>query len=246
MTFDLVFEDQERERESKVADKLRMAQSMLSESPYFLELKTNLASEPWLQATGHKVSALICYGIGSFSLSGISRYQLALLVLLKDWLGCDSVSVFDPILTPTERGVLTNILGMAVIGENEVCRRRLNPGERVLFYMPHMERSFYNNLMWANWGLDMMSNLSILGNSFRVMTDILSSKRKACSKEYAYVFSAVDMDIVKETEFNNCFKFEDVFNDISFHTFDISRIDSKAFDGVYSQDAPVYSEEDVF
>jgi len=38
-----------------------------------------------------------------------------------------------------------------------------------LFYMPHCGKALYNNLLWANWHIDKLKYVTILGNSFTEM-----------------------------------------------------------------------------
>ena len=40
-------------------------------------------------------------------------------------------------------------------------------GEPTIFYMPHCGTALYNNLLWSNWSLDALSQMLLIGNSFR-------------------------------------------------------------------------------
>ena len=40
-----------------------------------------------------------------------------------------------------------------------------------VFYMPHCGKALYNNLLWANWQPELLSLLTIVGNSFQHMLD---------------------------------------------------------------------------
>ena len=42
---------------------------------------------------------------------------------------------------------------------------------RTLFYMPHCGKALYNNLLWANWTPELLTNLLIIGNSFQHVCD---------------------------------------------------------------------------
>ena len=38
--------------------------------------------------------------------------------------------------------------------------------ENTLFFMPHCGKAMYNNLLWANWSVDRLGKMVIIGNSF--------------------------------------------------------------------------------
>lgn len=51
--------------------------------------------------------------------------------------------------------------------------------KRVLFFMPHCDKSLFNNLLWCNWDSDKLNNIYIMGNSFNNMLETISSQRIA-------------------------------------------------------------------
>eukprot|EP00741_Cyanophora_paradoxa_P003474 tig00000711_g3374.t1 len=106
---------------------------------------------------------VVCYGIGSFAQSRISRDQLALALLLRDRLGvAASLAVFDPVLGAEERALLAQ-LGCEVIPSNEEGRRAAR--RATIFYMPHCPRRLYSNVLRANWG-PALARILVIGNSF--------------------------------------------------------------------------------
>lgn len=40
-------------------------------------------------------------------------------------------------------------------------------GSPTLFYMVHCGKALYNNLLWRNWSVGALSNIVIIGNSFK-------------------------------------------------------------------------------
>ncbi|GFY89046.1 sensitivity to red light reduced protein [Actinidia rufa] len=107
---------------------------------------------------------MVIYGIGSIESYETPRLQLALAILMKkrlSWIG--DMEVFDPILSATETRVLET-LGCSVLSVNEQGRRQaLKP---TLFFMPHCEAELYDNLLQANWRVDMLKRVVLFGNSF--------------------------------------------------------------------------------
>jgi flagellar biosynthesis protein FliQ len=44
------------------------------------------------------------------------------------------------------------------------CKRSVE--EKTLFFMPHCGKAMYNNLLWANWSVDKLEKMAVIGNSF--------------------------------------------------------------------------------
>ncbi|XP_051123022.1 protein SENSITIVITY TO RED LIGHT REDUCED 1 isoform X2 [Andrographis paniculata] len=111
-----------------------------------------------------KKMTMVIYGLGSIERCEHSRIQLSLAMLLKkkfNWIG--EIEVFDPKISLTELKVLTS-LGCTVLTVNEQARRQvLKP---TMFFMPHCDAYLYDNLLEANWRVDQLKNLILLGNSF--------------------------------------------------------------------------------
>ncbi|GLI71431.1 hypothetical protein VaNZ11_016645 [Volvox africanus] len=128
----------------------------------------------------HCVRSLVVYGLGSPHLSRVSRYQLALVLLLRDQVlrGLTSpVHLYDPAFDDVDRLALEQ-LGLQVVDVDEGAARRVI--EPTFFYMPHCERELYDALLRANWNCGAGSSsdshsgggnglplLAVLGNSFR-------------------------------------------------------------------------------
>lgn len=145
-----------------------------------------------------KIKHLLCYGLGPFQ-SGIdsaSRYQLALLILLYEYLHeldfplDDEVEVFDPSFERMDRDTLLAFTfpKFRMITENEHCARRVlssNHNECTLFYMPHLDKYLYNNLLGINWQPENLDKLVILGNSFHEMID--NEPKSKCPSNLYYM-----------------------------------------------------------
>ncbi|GIL91359.1 hypothetical protein Vretimale_17714 [Volvox reticuliferus] len=100
----------------------------------------------------HCMRSLVVYGLGSPHLSRVSRYQLALVLLLRDQIlsGLTSpVHLYDPAFDDVDRLALEQ-LGLQVVDVDEGAARRVV--EPTFFYMPHCEAELYDALLRANWG----------------------------------------------------------------------------------------------
>ncbi|CAI8023273.1 SRR1-like protein [Geodia barretti] len=117
---------------------------------------------------GVECEDLICYGIGLFGTCRIARLQLALLLHIASVKQVSKVLVYDPVLCPQEKAALRE-LHCVCIPENELCRRQVQT--KTVFYMPHCGRAMYNNLIWANWSPEKLSQLALIGNSFQSYLD---------------------------------------------------------------------------
>jgi len=72
---------------------------------------------------------------------------------------------YDPVFDALEVAFLES-RGCAVLWRNREGRH-LAQGGCTLFFMPHCGRELYSNLLGANWGAAPLSQLLVLGNSFR-------------------------------------------------------------------------------
>ena len=100
-----------------------------------------------------------------------SQFQLQLLLAWTQHWDQENtkVLVFDPILTPSEKGILKQ-LGLETSDENlegfyEGSQEGLN-----VFYLPHCPKQLLNNILWQNW--NNLDSIVVIGNS---LSEIVSS-----------------------------------------------------------------------
>ncbi|KAL3353550.1 hypothetical protein AABB24_018330 [Solanum stoloniferum] len=157
------------ERESKLMQKIQTCIRKLESSSFWLkfldQLQTPEIFDRFLKAVGSEGKMqMVIYGIGSIESYEPPRLQLSLAILMKrmfSWIG--EVEVFDPVISLAESRVLT-ALGCSVLTVNEQGRRQaLRP---TMFFMPHCDAELYENLLEANWRHDLLSNMTLFGNSF--------------------------------------------------------------------------------
>ncbi|KAG2492475.1 hypothetical protein HYH03_009140 [Edaphochlamys debaryana] len=95
---------------------------------------------------------MVVYGLGSAHESRVSRYQLALVLLLRErcLLGlAGPVQLYDPAFDAVDRLALAQ-LGMQVLEVNEGGARTVS--SPTFFYLPHCEGALCDALLGANWG----------------------------------------------------------------------------------------------
>ncbi|KAI1295356.1 SRR1-like protein [Halotydeus destructor] len=226
--------------ETAVEVKMNRAIVDLENSSYLKEVKQVILSS--CEGSLPRISTIVSYGIGSFTDSVTSRYQLALCLLLKDWLVSESFYAYDPVFSESEKHYLRTRFKCTIITQNEECKRKieLSSQGKTLFFMPHLDKPLYNNLLWANWDKRRLENLLLLGNSFHEMYNYMPSR--VFNSEYAFIFNSIQLDILNEKPIDNVFKYNDIFNDFSLHSFCLSCCDFAKFDGVPST-TPVYTEQ---
>ncbi|KAL1424290.1 hypothetical protein MTO96_003573 [Rhipicephalus appendiculatus] len=122
------------------------------------------------------------------------------------------------------------------------CLARNDEGKRAvrdgtLFYMPHCGTPLYNSVLWANWDPDSLGKVVVFGNSFDTLwtNKLDSTLRKKCG------FLVNVRPAVREFAIANDFKYSDVFNDLSLHAFDATRLHADAWS---SREEPMYDGED--
>ncbi|XP_072103948.1 SRR1-like protein [Mobula birostris] len=164
----------------------------------------------------------VCYGIGSFSSSVSSRYQLALLFLLLETLKIPRLSclLFDPLFTEWEKRFLKDC-GLVVIKENEEGKRQVD--RPTLFYMIHCGKALYNNLLWKNWSPHQLAQTILIGNSFKGIEERLPAR----VLKRDYMFINYILAVTEETAFPYSDRYMDIFNDTAIHQFPRRKLDSK-------------------
>ncbi|XP_069788972.1 SRR1-like protein isoform X2 [Narcine bancroftii] len=180
---------------------------------------------------------LVCYGIGNFSNSVSSRYQLALLFLLLETLQISQLSclLFDPLFTEWEKRFLKDC-GLVVIEENEEGKRSIN--QPTLFYMIHCGKALYNNLLWKNWSPQQLANTIIIGNSFKGIEERLPTR--VLQRDYMYISNI--LAVTEETAFPYSNRYLDIFNDTSIHQFPRAKLDSKPTEFWANAAEPTYQQ----
>ncbi|GFV19628.1 SRR1-like protein [Trichonephila clavipes] len=180
---------------------------------------------------------IVCYGLGHFTSCLIARYQLALLMILRDILQPSVFDIYDPIFSTEEKTVLRD-LSLNVLNINEGCKRTAS--NQTIFFMPHCDLPLYNNLLWANWKKEKLSKLIIIGNSFQKYNSFRTENFMKENAIYVYFAS----QFASEIKIKNIFKFSDIFNDLSLHYFqsnDLSKVPNHIWNNA---DEPVYDIDD--
>ncbi|XP_078083505.1 SRR1-like protein isoform X2 [Mustelus asterias] len=179
----------------------------------------------------------VCYGIGNFSSSVTSRYQLALLLLLLETLQIprDGCLLFDPLFTEWEKRFLKDC-GMVVLKDNEEGKRPIN--KPTLFYMIHCGKALYNNLLWKNWSPEKLAQTILIGNSFKGMEERLPAR--VLQRDYTYINHI--LALTEETTFPCSSRYTDVFNDTSIHQFPTKKLIAKPSEFWEGAAEPTYQE----
>lgn len=156
-------------KQSKLMQKMETSMRRMENSQFYASFLEQIQSPEMLDRF-HKVLGsdlklqMVIYGIGSIESYEPPRLQLSLAILMKrkfSWIG--DIEVFDPVLSAADSRVL-EALGCSVLSVNEEGRRQaLKP---TLFFMPHCEAELYNNLLQANWRVDLLNRIVLFGNSF--------------------------------------------------------------------------------
>ncbi|KAK7088783.1 SRR1-like protein [Littorina saxatilis] len=166
-----------------------------------------------------KDARMLVYGLGNFASCVIARYQLALVLALRQhWqVATSKCEMYDPKFSELETGMLQD-LGCSVLQQNEEGKRRMQGVTIVL--MPHCGKALFNNLLWANWSPRQLQQMVVMGNSFSNMVD--SIPERLWKKHINYV-SLISPHCTEEAV-NNTFTHTDIFNDLSVHWFPASRL----------------------
>ncbi|KAJ8928388.1 hypothetical protein NQ314_019053 [Rhamnusium bicolor] len=182
------------------------------------------------------LSEIICLGLGKIGECTIARYQFALLLCLKELYKVD-VCVYDPIFKEDDQTIL-NHFNIKVLKDNLEGKYKIQDKKTTVFYLPHCPSQLSNNLLWANWGLD-LNYCVIIANSFNKIIESCSTKTLKENSEYILKISPY----VLELAVINSFKFYEVFNDTAIHVF--PKLNLIAPDLWEFCPEPKYSDEDT-
>merc|ERR1719278_536194 len=159
---------------------------------------------------------LWCFGLGHVATCVSARYQLALLLLIRDVLKIPMEKAFvnDPIFFCGEIELLKR-LGLEVVSENIECKLKCQVS--TFFFLPHCPKQLTNNLLFANWSSEGLSRLFLISNSFS--STVERGVKSDIERNAHLVSSLVKAEMVEEVAMSSTFRFEDVFNDMALHQF---------------------------
>lgn len=187
--------------------------NIVNTSPFWLNLSATLKEV----LNGSSPSSIVCYGLGNFLESAQSRYQLGLLIAIRNEYEIKNCFIYDPKFTDAERTHLAEI-GCDSICHNEEAKRNLLPG--TLVYLPHCPKQLLNNLLWANWDEVILTSCVIISNSIDLT--VTSAPDRILNKEAYYVQKI--SPYVLEKKLSDDFIYNDVFNDMALHTFPVEKL----------------------
>lgn len=191
--------------------RIRAAKEDLLQSDYYKHF-FNTLKESLSVIDRKEVVEIISFGLGHIGDCTISRYQLALILCLRDHFRVDC-HVHDPIFYSNECQVLET-LNFKLINENEEGRRTLRNDGITIVYLPHCPKQLTNNFLWNNWTTN-LKNCVLIGNSFLRLIE--SQPHENLNISAPYILNI--QPYTEEFSLVNSFKFNDVFNDTSIHVF---------------------------
>ncbi|XP_039218463.1 SRR1-like protein isoform X3 [Crotalus tigris] len=108
-----------------------------------------------------------------------------------------------------------------------------------LFYMIHCGKALYNNLLWSNWSAEALSQMVVVGNSFRGFEERLLAK--VFRENYSYIAKVLEAS--QEEALPPHPLHPDVFNDTSVHRFPLQKLRGLPQECWACQPEPFYPEE---
>ena len=191
--------------------------------------------------SGFACRKIVCYGIGSFSVScDNSRLQLALLLLLQKELGGVETEVYDPIHTDEDEKVLST-LGCAVGLDNTRGKKpSLCLNGSTLFVMPHCSMRLYSNLLWGLWNGHVLANIALVGNSFRSYEGRLIGKATTDETNCLSLLTGYTNEVILTAGLNNRSPLYSAFSDTSLVTFPRSKMQQAQAAGLFVKQPPEF------
>ncbi|XP_049820626.1 SRR1-like protein [Aethina tumida] len=183
------------------------------------------------------ISEIICLGLGRIGECLIPRFQFALLLCLYDIYKV-KISVFDPVFTDEEKCILKHF-NCNILTENLEGKYKVKD-KYILFYLPHCPKQLTNNLLWANWGLN-LTYCVIISNSFN--TIIENTSKRELRESGQYISNIIPYTL--ELAIINSFKYYEVFNDLAIHIFPFEKLNIISDDIWNFTNEPKYSDADI-
>lgn len=164
--------------------------------------------------TGRPPERILCLGIGRFSECHTSRHQLAyILAIRKAFKRIEHIEFHEPALSAIEISVL-NALHCHVHLDN--LEGKIPLKANTLAYLPHCPKQLTNNLLWRNWSArSLAAGIILIGNSFAQI--VAATPQRFLEKDAKFIGKIAENTV--ETTLPNTFRFCDIFNDTSVHTF---------------------------
>lgn len=161
---------------------------------------------------------------------------------IKNYFKINSTTVFhEPILTNIEIEILKllncNVYDENLEGKYSVTVSDIN--KKILIFLPHCPKQLTNNLLWKNWSLN-LCNLILINNSFKA---ICSMPTRFIIEDASYLIRI--LPYINEYPLVE-FKYQDIFNDLSIHTFPLERLNNLSAEFWMDCDEPKYNEHIEF
>ncbi|CAI9096922.1 OLC1v1033185C1 [Oldenlandia corymbosa var. corymbosa] len=181
------------ERELKLMGKMHTYVESLQSSQFYQAFMDQIQRSEMSDLIGkvlvsEEKMSMVVYGIGSIESYEPPRLQLGLAILMKknlSWIG--DVEVFDPVISSVESKVLS-AFGFSVLSINEEGQRQAS--KPTFFFMPHCEAVLYNNLLRANWEVNRLNQIVLLGNSFNGYEQVVSTSMLSVREEtHGHIFA---------------------------------------------------------
>lgn len=189
--------------------------------------------------SNRSISEIICLGIGRVSECSIAKHQLALLLIVQEELKVEPLTKFyDPVISKYDIDLLTQ-LNCTVLSDNKEGKYSIE--HTTLFYLPHCPKQITNNLLYSNWNVESLKHLILICNSFN--KTITSTPERHLRPNAHYLLEI--HSFTAEVEIENSYKFNDIFNDFSIHTFPEDKLSAAPKEFWENHLEPHYSSEDL-
>ncbi|XP_077164229.1 SRR1-like protein [Paroedura picta] len=232
--------EEEEEAEARQGRRLQEARAELQASEFWRRsLKVLLGALREVAAPAGGRWRCVCFGLGNFASCFRARGQLAFLLLLLRELQIpeERCCVFDPAFCALERDVLSG-LGLSLLSRNEEGKCPVH--EPTIFYMIHCGKALYNNLLWSNWSAEALSQMVIVGNSFKGIEERVPTR--IFQVDYAYIAKVLPASV--EAALPPHDQQLEVFNDTAVHCFPWRKLQEVPPETWGFQDEPAYPSED--
>ncbi|KAH8295318.1 hypothetical protein KR018_009943 [Drosophila ironensis] len=189
----------------KFQPRLERLCSEMGQSDYFLVAMEALQQQ--LDKMKTPLERIVCLGLGPFSRTHQALHQAAFIVALQRHQKIGEALYFDPVFRDTEKELVRLFDGCVL---TEDCAGKHEASVPTLYYLPHCPYALMHNILWFNWQRETLPNVLLISNSFEMLT-------MARRNHEDHITRIVDH--CTETPLEDDYEHQNVFNDLSLHTF---------------------------
>ncbi|XP_043653703.1 SRR1-like protein [Drosophila teissieri] len=202
----------------------------MCQSDYFLVAMETLQQQ--LEGIKKPLERIVCLGLGPFSRTYHALHQAAFVIGLQRQHKITEALYYDPVFRDSERELIQMFGGIIM---SEDCAGKHEATVPTLYYLPHCPYALMHNILWSNWKRETLPNVFLISNSFEMLTMTPRNRDDHITRIVEHC---------TETPLEDDYEHQNVFNDLSLHTFPQESLPANNDEAFWKRCAPLKVNED--